>query len=61
MLNVWGELLGSLLITGVGLRYKSHRLEAGCISKTICKLNTWCFRGSVVEVLDSHNVKTWHG
>ena len=44
-----------------GPRYKSCRLEAGCIRKTICKLNTWYFRGPVVEVLDSRNVKTWHG
>lgn len=43
-----------------GTRYKSCRLEAGCISKTICKLNTWYFRGPVMAVLDSHDVKTWH-
>lgn len=43
------------------MRYKSCRLEAGCISKTICKLNTWYFRGPVMAVVDSHNVKTWHG
>lgn len=44
-----------------GMGYKSCRLEAGCISKTICKLNTWYFGGPVVKELDSHNVKTWHG
>lgn len=44
-----------------GTRYKSCWLEAGCISKTICKLNTWYFRGPMMAVLDSCNVKTWHG
>lgn len=44
-----------------GTWYKSHGLEARCISKTICKLNTLYFRGSVVEVLENHNVRTWYG